>query len=184
MPAQRLEPDRMPVPEASLHGDGVLELTWEVFGELSRALAVNVARDYAPNIIIGIAKAGVIPGAVIATILRQDFFSMTITRRSGMERVREQPEILSAAPLQAKGRRVLIVDEICTSGETLRMAVSAVRAVRPAAIRTASSFVKAGGYKPDYYAVETDAAVIFPWDRQVVGEEGELVVNPQYRELL
>lgn len=184
MPEHRLSSTTGGATSASLGGDGVLELTWEVFGELSRALAVNVARDYAPDLVIGIAKAGVIPGAVIATILRQDFFSMTITRRSGMERVREQPKVLSAAPLQARGRRVLIVDEICTSGETLRMAISAVRAVRPAAIKTASSFVKTGGYKPDFYAVETDAAVIFPWDRQVVGEGGELVVNPQYRELL
>ncbi len=184
MPAQRLQSQLPGAPEASLDGDGILELTWEVFGELSRALALNVAREYAPDLIIGIAKAGVIPGAVIATILRQDFFSMTITRRSGMERVREQPKVLSAAPLQARGRRVLIVDEICTSGETLRMAVSAVRAVSPAALKTATSIVKTGGYKPDFYAVETDAAVIFPWDRQVVGEQGELMVNPQYRGLL
>jgi hypothetical protein len=73
---------------------------------------------------------------------------------------------------------VLIVDEICTTGETLRMALAAVRAVRPAEVRTATSFVKAGGYKPDFFAVETDAAVIFPWDRQVVTEAGELVENP------
>lgn len=176
-----------PLPDvaaASYEDQGVLELTWEVFGELCRALAVNVAREYAPDMIIGIAKAGAIPGAVIATILRQDFFSMTITRRSGTERVREQPKVLTAAPLQARGRRILLVDEICTTGETLRLAISAVRAVRPAAVQTATSFVKAGGYKPDFYAVETDATVIFPWDRQVVSERGELMVNPQYRGLL
>ena len=34
--------------------------------------------------------------------------------------VRQRPSILSAAPRQARGRRVLIVDEITTSGETLR----------------------------------------------------------------
>jgi uncharacterized protein len=168
-------------PAASLGGDGVLELTWEVFGELCRALAVNVARSYDPEVVIGIAKAGVIPGAVIASILRRDFFSMKITRRSGLERVHERPQLLTAAPTQAQGRRVLIVDEICTTGETMRMALSAARAVRPAEIRTATSLVKLGGYKPDFYAVETDAAVIFPWDRQVVTDEGELVENPLYR---
>jgi uncharacterized protein len=171
-------------PVGSLAGDGVLELTWEVFGELCRALAVNVSRSYDPDIIIGIAKAGVIPGAVIASILRRDFFSMKITRRSGMERVYERPQLLTAAPTQARGQRVLIVDEICTTGETLRMALAAVRAVRPLEVRTATSFVKSGQYKPDFFAVETDAAVIFPWDRQVVGEEGELMTNPLYRDVL
>lgn len=171
-------------PEGSLAGMGVLELTWEVFGELSRALAVNVARDYEPDMVIGIATAGVIPGAVIASILRTDFFAMKITRRSGFERVHEQPQLLTAAPTQAKGKRVLIVDEICTSGETLRMALAAVRAVAPAEIRTATSFVKSGRFKPDYFAVETDATVIFPWDRQVVADTGDLVENPQYEDLL
>lgn len=171
-------------PTASLRGEGVLELTWEVFGELCRALAVNVSRSYDPDVVIGIARAGVIPGAVIASILRRDFFSMKITRRSGMERVHERPQLLTAAPTQARGQRVLIVDEICTTGETLRMALAAVRAVRPAEVRTATSFVKSGGYKPDFYAVETDAAVIFPWDRQVVDEAGELVENPLYRDVL
>lgn len=171
-------------PPASLREQGVLELTWDVFGELCRALALNVARSYDPEIVIGIAKAGVIPGAVIASVLRRDFFSLKITRYSGMERVHDQPRLLTSAPPQARGKRVLIVDEICTTGETLRMAIAAVRAVNAAEIRTATSFVKSGQYKPDFCAVETDAAVIFPWDRQVVAESGELVENPAYRHLL
>ncbi len=176
--------DLVGAPSGSLQDMGVLELSWDVFGELCRALAVNVQRDYDPELVIGIATAGVIPGAVIASILRRDFFAMKITRRSGMEQVYEQPQLLTAAPNQARGKRVLIVDEICTTGETLRMALAAVRAVRPTEVRTATSFVKAGQFAPDFYAVETDATVIFPWNRQVVGESGELVENPRYEHLL
>lgn len=163
---------------------GVLELSWDVFGELCRALAVNVARSYDPEVVVGIAKAGVIPGAVIASILRLDFFALKITRHSGFDEIQDRPQLLSSAPKQVRGRRVLIVDEICTTGETLRMAVAAVRAEHPAEVRTATSFVKAGRYKPDFLAVETDATVIFPWDRQVLGEGGELVTNPRYEHLL
>jgi hypoxanthine phosphoribosyltransferase len=163
----------------------VLELTWEVFGELCRALAVKVTRGgFHPEIVVGIAKAGVIPGAVIASILRCDFFSMKISRRSGTELVRDQPKVLTAAPRQVAGRRVLIVDEICTSGATLRLAIAAVRAFHPTEVLTATSFVRVGGHKPDFFAVETDATIIFPWDRQVVSEAGDLVENPKYQELL
>ncbi len=176
--------DLVDTPQGSLQDMGVIELTWDVFGELSRALAVNVARDYDPELILGIATAGVIPGAVIASILRTDFFAMKISRRSGFERVHDQPQVLTSAPSQARGKRVLIVDEICTSGETLRLALAAVRATGPAEVRTATSFVKSGHYKPDYYAVETDATIIFPWDRQVVADSGELIANPQYEHLL
>lgn len=163
----------------------VLELSWEVFGELCRALAVKVANSgYEPTLVVGIAKAGVIPGAVIASMLGCEFASMKISRRAGSERVRTRPKLLSAAPVEAAGRRVLIVDEICTTGETLRLALAVVRNVKPADIRTATSFVKLGGYKPDFYAIETDALVIFPWDRQIVNERGELVVNPTYEGLI
>ncbi len=160
-----------------------LDLSWEMFGELCRALAFRVARDYQPDMVVGIARAGVIPGAVVASILRLDFYSMKISRREGGERVRDRPAVLSAAPSQARDRRVLLVDEITTSGETLRLALAAVRDVQPAEVRTATSFVRPRGYKPDYFSLETDATIIFPWDRKVLEGE-EMVVNPRYEDVI
>jgi hypothetical protein len=171
------------VPRANPKSVEYLDLSWEMFGELCRALALRVARDYDPDLIVGIARAGVIPGAVVASILRVDFHSMKISRREGDEVVRQRPAILSAAPPQAAGRHVLLVDEIATSGETLRMALAAARDVRPAEVRTATTFARPRGYKPDYFALETDATIIYPWDRKIF-EEGELVVNPRYEDAL
>jgi hypoxanthine phosphoribosyltransferase len=160
-----------------------LELDWEVFGELCRALAFKVARDYTPDLVIGIADAGAIPAAVIASILRNDFYSMKISRRHGDELVRQRPAVLSAAPHQAAGKRVLLVDEIATSGDTLRLALAAVRDVAPAELRTAASFVRPRGFKPDYFALETDQIVVFPWDRKVIDGD-RAVVNPLYERIM
>ncbi len=156
-----------------------LDLSWEMFGELCRALALRVARDYDPEVVVGIARAGVIPGAVIASVLRTEFYSMTITRREGGEVVRQRPTVLSAAPLQCRGRRVLLVDEITSSGETLRLGLAAVRDTNPLEVRTATPFARPGGYRPDYVAMETDATLIYPWDRKIFVED-RLVVNPRY----
>jgi len=160
-----------------------LDLPWEMFGELCRALALKVAREYKPEVVVGIARAGVIPGAVIASILQVEFHSMKVSRRNGGEQVRERPEVLSAAPIQARGKRVLLVDEIATSGDTLRLALAAVRDVHPAEVRSATNFARSRGYKPDYFALETDATVIYPWDRKVY-EDDVLVVNPRYRDVI
>ncbi|CAN5891490.1 phosphoribosyltransferase [soil metagenome] len=158
-----------------------LELSWELFGELCRVLAVRVATsDFRPQLVVGIAKAGVIPGAVVASILRCDFYSLTISRDASGERVRNRPKILSAAPKEAAGKRVLVVDEICTSGETMRMALNALRQVAPAEVMTATSLIKVGGYRPDFYALETAATVAFPWDRHILNAAGEIVTNPIY----
>ncbi|MGQ0813150.1 MAG: phosphoribosyltransferase [Gemmatimonadota bacterium] len=165
--------------------EGVLELTWDVFGELCRALAVKVAQSgYTPDLVVGIAKAGVIPGAVIASMLGCDFYSMKISRDGSGGKMRSRPRIIQAAPRDAVGKNVLIVDELCTSGDTLRMATNSLRQVGPAEIRTAVNFVKVGGFKPDYYALEMPGTIIFPWDRHLVDGTGELVVNPMYRDLI
>lgn len=160
-----------------------IEVDWTMFGELCRALALKVAREYEPEVIVGIARAGVIPGAVIASMLRLDFYSMKISRRSGEEVERQRPEILSAAPREVEGRRVLIVDEITTSGDTLRLALAAVRDVHPAEVRTATSFARTTGYQPDFSALTMDATVIFPWDRKIFDGD-ELVVNPRYVDVI
>lgn len=160
-----------------------LEVRWEMFGELCRALALRVAREYEPDVVVGIARAGVVPAAIVASILRIDFYGMTISRREGRERVRERPEVLSAAPPQVSGRRVLLADEITTSGDTLRLALAGIRDQGPTEVRTATCFVRPQGYRPDYFSLETDQTVIFPWDRKIF-QDGELVVNPRYEAVL
>ncbi len=170
-----------PVPDlsATARGGNTFELSWELFGELCRALALRVYRDYDPDMVIGIATAGVIPAAVIADILQIDFYSMKITRRTEGREV-AVPVLLSTAPVQAAGQRVLLVDEITTSGDTMRIALAALRDVMPAEIRTATCFCRPNGYQPDYHALETDDLIVFPWDRQII-EEGQFVVHPTYR---
>jgi hypothetical protein len=157
---------------------GVLEIDWPLFGELCRALTLKVARDYDPEIILGIAKAGVIPGVVIASILQRDFASMVVTRKSAGS----LPVLVSGPPPSVKGRRVLIVDETCDTGHTIRLALNEVKSAQPAEVRTAVSF-KTGAYQPDFHSFETDKFIILPWDREIV-EDGQLVTRPDYAKYL
>lgn len=161
---------------------GVLEIEWPLFGELSRALSLKVARAYDPELIVGIATAGVIPGAVTAAILNREFRSIDVSRRLGQTTVRETPAVLGQAPAEARDRRVLIVDETCDSGDTMRLAVAAVVNAGAADVRTAVSF-RTGRYEPDFAAMETESVIILPWDREVL-INGELVLRPEYAEAL
>ncbi|HEX3275735.1 MAG TPA: phosphoribosyltransferase family protein [Gemmatimonadales bacterium] len=153
---------------------GTLEVDWPFFGEICRALALRVARDYQPEIVLGIAKAGVIPGVVVASILQSEFTSMTVTRQADGA----APVLVSGPPATIRGRSILLVDETCDTGSTMKLALSEVRALRPAELRTAVSF-KTGEYAPDYHAFETDSFIILPWDREIV-QGGELIVRPEY----
>ncbi len=161
---------------------GVMEIDWPLFGELSRALALRVARDYDPEVVIGIATAGVVPGAVVAAILDREFHSMLISRRYAATKQRETPSVFGAVPGEVRGRRVLIVDETCDSGDTMRMAVSAFVNGGATEVRTAVSF-RTGSYEPDFHAMATESTIVLPWDREVL-VDGELVINPLYAAVL
>ena len=114
------------------------------------------------------------PGVVVASILQREFASMVVTRRSA----RKEPVLVAGPPATIRGRRVLVVDETCESGSTMKLALSEVRLLQPAEVRTAVSF-KTGPYTPDYHAFETDKFIILPWDREIV-VDGELVPHPEY----
>lgn len=167
-----------PVPRRARPGrqppTGVLEVDWAFFGELCRVLALRVYRGFDPDLVIGIARAGVIPGAVVASILQCDFASMAITRSESGAR----PVVIAGPPRLVTGRRVLIVDETCDTGDTLKLALHAVRELKPEDVRTAVSF-RTGSYAPDFHALETESFIILPWDREII-VDGEIVMRPDY----
>ena len=187
MPPSRVPPPPPPPPGSPTRQTGrggrktphgVLQVDWPFFGELCRALALKIFREYDPQVVIGIAKAGVIPGAVVASILQRDFASIAITREASGAR----PTVIAGPPRIVTGKRVLIVDETCDSGDTMKLALSAVRELKPAAVKTAVSF-RTGDYKPDYYALESGNFIILPWDREII-VGGEIVMRPDYAEKL
>lgn len=151
---------------------GFLEIDWSLFGELCRSLALRVASDFEPEVVLGIAKAGVIPGAVIASILRCEFTSMTV----GRPQAGAAPVLVSGPPRSLAGAKVLIVDETCDTGHTMRLALNEVKMARPAEVRTAVAIVT-GDYLPDYHSFETEKLIVLPWDKEII-VAGELVTRP------
>ncbi len=162
--------------------EGVLHVEWPLFGELSRALALKVSREYDPEIVVGVATAGVVPGAVVAAMLGREFHSLVVSRKYRAEEIREVPAVLSSAPAEVRGRRVLIVDETCDSGDTMRLAVGAIVNAGAKEVRTAVGF-RTGIYQPDFHALATASTIVLPWDREVI-IDGELMPNPAYAEAL
>ena len=168
MPARRV-----PTPQRT-----VLEVDWPFFGELCRGLALKVWREYQPDLVCGVARAGVIPGAVIASILRVDFASITVKRSAEGE----SPSLISRPTLSPKGRTVLLVDSTCESGDTVRLGLSLMKEEGAKLVKSAVA-IRTGSWKPDYEALVNPAFVILPWDRDVI-ENGQIVVRPDYEDAL
>jgi hypoxanthine phosphoribosyltransferase len=166
---------KRPIPSAQR---GLLEIDWPLFGELCRALALRVAQSYEPDLVVGIAKAGVIPGAVIASIMQKDFTAMGVTRSAAGA----MPQLVAAPFSAVAGRKVLLVDETCDTGHTMQVALEELRRMQPKEIRTAVS-IRTGPYTPDFHALASDKLIVLPWDREVL-VSGEIIVRPDLAEYL
>lgn len=156
----------------------VLQVEWPLFGELCRSVALKVWKEYQPDLVVGIARAGVIPGAVTASILRCDFASLTLRRSAEGE----APALISRPTLSPRGRKVLLVDATCASGDTMRLALSVMKEEGAKTVKSAVAF-KTGEYQTDFFGLQTDNFIILPWDRDVI-EDGEIVMRPDYEEAL
>ena len=171
-PAGRSAPRRLAGPEATL------EVDWPFFGELCRALALKVARDFDPEVVLGIARAGAIPGVVVASILQVEFASMAVHRPGKGQ----APVLVSGPPASLRDRRVLVVDATCDSGETMQLALREVEAQHPKDVRSAVA-IQTGAWRPDYEAFLTASFIVLPWDREILAK-GKLVIRPDYAERL
>jgi hypoxanthine phosphoribosyltransferase len=140
-----------------------LEVDWPFFGELCRGLALKVWKTFEPDLVVGIARAGVVPGAVIASMLRRDFASITLRR----ERVGEAPSLISRPTMSPRGRKVLLVDGTCESGDTIRLALSVMKEEGARQVKTAVVF-RTGEYAPDFHSVRQVARIVLPWDHDTL----------------
>lgn len=142
----------------------VRELSWKGFDALALELARGLAPDFEPELVVGVAKGGVFVGGAVASVLKRDFFPVRISRRSRDKVVRADPKVYGAMPRELRGAAVLIVDDVAASGDTLEMAVKLAKRAGAKVVKTAALVVKPGGFKPDFFALETEDLVVFPWD--------------------
>jgi hypothetical protein len=83
-------------------------------------------------------------------------------------------------PELVRGQRVLVVDEISSSGETLRMVKEELVRMGAGETRCAVMYAHSWGTQmPDYIGLISDALLINPWDREII-QDGQIVFNPEY----
>jgi uncharacterized protein len=161
------------------HRDGVQELSWADVAELSRQLA-EAAQWERVDLLIGVARAGLIPATAIACTLRRELFPVRLTRRFNDRVVYPSPVWKVPVPEEVAGRTVAVVDELADTGETLRLVAEEVRQRGAVEVITVALVAHRWAEPPpDLCALETNAFVIFPWDREVLAEGG-WQMHPDY----
>lgn len=142
-------------------------LTWDGFGVATRDVARAIVADgFVPEVVVAIARGGLLPGGAIAYALGvKSCGALNVEFYTGVGTVLDAPELLPPDLDLAylEGRRVLLVDDVADSGRTLRLAVDLL-AERGADVRSATIYTKPTTIvEPDYSWKRTALWIDFPW---------------------
>ena len=90
--------------------DPIYRLTWDEVMTACKSIALEASSSFGPNAVVGIAKGGLVPATIIASILQIDLFPCVVTRKRRGRVIYDRPEIIVSVSEKVKGQRVLIVD--------------------------------------------------------------------------
>jgi hypoxanthine phosphoribosyltransferase len=145
-------------------------LTWPLFGIAVRELATQVAASgYRPDIVLGIARGGLIPAATIAYALDvKNIFMMSVEFYTGVDERLDLPVMLPPLlnAVDIAGASVLVLDDVADTGGTLKL-VKDFCSQHVAEVRCAVLYEKPRSLvKCEYVWRRTDRWIDFPWSSQ------------------
>lgn len=162
---------------------GVHQISWAEFHSLCERLAEKTNGD-ALDLIIGVARGGLFPATLVAIMLRKEFFPVRLTRRENDRVIHARPKWKTDIPDDVKGKRVLVIDDIVDSGETLNIVAERVKEKGAVKVTTATLATHSwADPRPDVTALVSDELLIFPWDTRIRTEEG-WALHPELQKAL
>ena len=143
-------------------------VTWARSYELGRKLAGLVRKSgYSPDLIIAIGRGGYVPGRVVADFLLMDCLTSFKVEHWGVA-AEKRGEAVVRYPLAVdiKGLKVLVIDDVTDTGDTLAVSVEYLREFMPEEIMTGVLQHKTcSTFLPDYYAemISDWHWIVYPW---------------------
>lgn len=141
--------------------------SWEEFGQHVLALAKSIIQSGEEfDVLVALARGGTAIARPLADLCGiKEISSMQIEFYTGVNETAKSPVITQSLPVKVRDQKVLVVDDIADSGETLKIADHYLTMHGVSEIKTATLITKPWTkYQPDHSAYESSAWVIFPWE--------------------
>ena len=123
---------------------------------------------YEPDIIVGVSRGGWIPARIMVDLLENPKLANVATEYYlGVAETKQKPSITQSVSISVKDKRVLIVDDVADTGESLKLVNAHLREQGASEIRIATIYYKQWSViVPQYYAKKTCLWIIFPWEQR------------------
>ncbi len=150
---------------------GSIKITWEHVERETLHIVHMMKRDhFQPDIIVSLARSGLIPAAMISYclgnkqlyVVKVDFSKTQI--HGNLQDLRSRPILSQRIKRSLKDLKILVVDEMTVSGETLKLVSKYLATKHPRQIKYAVLYQQPWSqFKPDYYGRRITAWPLYPW---------------------
>ncbi len=108
------------------------------------------------DFIVGVSRGGLIPAALIATKLNRPLITTYIDKQNNVYLDRKD---------WISNKRILLIDDICRTGATLKLMKAFLEKNNVADIRTLTLYcLPQSQFRPDFIFGESNEDIYFPWD--------------------
>ncbi len=143
-------------------------MDWNYFYKLAKQVADKInSSDYKPEIIIGLARGGWVLARILCDLVGvKDLISLKVEHWGITATPDGTAKLKHPINVDLTGKKVLVVDDISDTGESMRVAVEYIKTLNPSEIRTASlQHLTCSKFRADYVGeVLPWRWVIFPWN--------------------
>ena len=143
---------------------------WKAIDSLSRQLAWKIINSgFKPQILVAVIRGGLFPALIISHELdNKELYAVKCIHYKDLKHQKAELVFQQDIPKKlCKGKRVLIIDEVADSGESLELIKKILKKQKPKSIKTAVLHKKSGSiHKPDYFMEETKAWIVYPWEKR------------------
>ena len=143
-------------------------MDWDMFYGLAKKVAEKINKSgYQPDVIVGLARGGWVLARVLCDFVGvKDLVSLKVEHWGVTATPDGTAKIKNEIHMDLKGKKVLVVDDLTDTGESMCIAVDYIKSLKPNQIRTASlQHITGAKFKSDYIGEEISWVwVIFPWN--------------------
>ncbi len=145
-----------------------LFLTPEKIYDLTYELGENIKKSgFIPDCLIGISRGGLWVVRNIADFFNiEDVHIIRVIYYKDIKTTQSRPNLIQDIDKKyLKNKKILIVDDVSDTGNSLDFTVNLLRKKGIKDFKTATIHFKPWSiFKPDYFIEETDKWVIYPWE--------------------
>ena len=146
----------------------LIKPSWREIASYSKQLCKRIKKEYKPEILVGISRGGLVPVRLFSDYL--DNYNVGIIRvvfYKGINEREKEPKIEQPLTIEIKNKKVLLVDDVADTGQSLKVAIEYIKSLEPKEVKVACLYYKPNSvFKPEYYAETTSAWIDYPWEHE------------------